>query len=89
MAGAAALLAGQALPQYTDPQTARSFILDPASGQLLELRIPTTITERLQAQGLLGIGLTQSPVGRKASGEAPPQAEQKPDGSQTIRESKK
>lgn len=91
--GAAALLQGQALPQYTDPATNRTFVLNPGSGQLLELRIPTTVTERLQAQQLLGIGLTENPAGRKATGGAPPQQEQKSDGNggsrQTITESKK
>lgn len=55
----------------------------------LEFRVPITITERLMAQAQLGIGMTQSPVGRKASGEAPPEIEQKGDGSTTVRESKK
>jgi hypothetical protein len=87
--GAAALLAGQALPQYTDPTTQRTFLLDPGSGQILELRIPTTVTERLQAQQLLGIGMTQNPAGRKASGQAPPEQETQPNGDTTIRESKK
>jgi hypothetical protein len=87
--GAAALLAGQALPQYTDPQTQRTFTLDVASGQILELRIPTTITERLQAQQLLGIGLTANPAGRKATGQAPPQQETKSDGRSTVTESEK
>jgi hypothetical protein len=87
--GASALLAGQALPQYTDPQTNRTFILDPTSGQLLELRMPTTITEMLQAQQLLGIGMTQNPTGRKASGQSVPEQETQPNGDTTIRESKK
>jgi len=59
----------------------------------MELRVPSTITERLAAQAMLGIGMTQSPAGRKASGQAPPQAEQKSDGQggqrQTITESQK
>jgi hypothetical protein len=87
--GAAALLAGQALPQYTDPQTQRTFTLDVASGQILELRIPTTVTERLQAQQLLGIGLTQNPAGRKATGQAAPEQETKSDGRSTVTESEK
>lgn len=77
-------------PQFTDPTTNRTFVLDAASGQLLELRVPTTVTERLQAQALLGIGQTVSPAGRKASGEAPPQVEEKDGGSRTtITESNK
>lgn len=69
-----------AIPPYTDPQTGRTFILDPLSGSVLELRIPQTIVERLQAQQMLGIGLTVSPQGRKASGQEPPKSEQKSDG---------
>jgi len=79
-------------PQYTDPDSGRTFTIDPTSGKILELRIPTTITERLQAQQLLGIGQTVSPAGRKASGQAPPQQETKqdePGGRPTITESKK
>lgn len=76
-------------PRYTDPETARNYTLDPASGEVLEVRIPTTVTERLQAQALLGIGQTVSPVGRKASGQAPPQQEEKSDGRSTITESNK
>jgi hypothetical protein len=44
------------------------YTLDPMSGAILEIRTPITITERLQAQQMLGIGLTQSP----ASGQRPP-----------------
>ena len=76
-------------PQFTDEGTGRTFVLDPTGGQLLELRVPTTITERLQAQALLGIGQTASPAGRKASGQEPPQQETKSDGRQTITESSK
>lgn len=63
---------------------------DPATGQPMVpkvLRRPRTITERLQAQQQAGIGQTQSPAGRKASGNAPPQLQQRPDGSATITES--
>ncbi|HEY6415603.1 MAG TPA: hypothetical protein VIX41_05185 [Acidimicrobiales bacterium] len=77
------------LPQYTDPASQRTFALDPSSGQLLEIRVPVTVTERLQAQALLGIGQTVSPAGRKASGQAPPQQEEKSDGRSTITESEK
>ena len=76
-------------PQPVTLEDGRSFLLDPMSGQILELRVPTTITERLQAQQLLGIGLTVSAPGRKASGDAPPKAETKSDGRQTMTESKK
>ena len=83
------LMGGMAPPQFTDPTTNRTFTLDIQSGQLLELRIPTTVTERLQAQALLGIGQTVNPAGRKASGQAPPQTEEKSDGRTTITESEK
>lgn len=83
------MLAGMAPPQFTDPETGRTFTLNVQSGQILEIRIPTTVTERLQAQALLGIGQTVSPVGRKASGQAPPKQEQKSDGHSTITESEK
>jgi hypothetical protein len=79
-------------PKYTDPESGRTFTLDPTSGSVLELRIPNTITERLQAQQLLGIGQTENPAGRKASGQAPPKQETKndqPGGRPTITESKK
>jgi hypothetical protein len=79
-------------PQYTDQESGRTFTIDPVSGKILEIRIPNTITERLQAQQLLGIGQTENPAGRKASGQAPPKAETKhdqPGGRQTITESKK
>jgi hypothetical protein len=57
----------------------RMLLLDPASGQILELRVPTTITERLQAQQMLGLGMMANAQGRKASNEAPPKAETKND----------
>ena len=91
MPGVAQGMAGGALapPQFTDPQTNRTFVLDPASGQLLEIRVPTTVTERLQAQQLLGIGQTVSPAGRKASGQEAPEMEEKSDGRTTVTESSK
>lgn len=64
------------------------YVPDPISGQLLELRTPLTVTERLIAQQQLGIGMTESPAGRKASGQAPPQMEQKSDGRTTVSESR-
>jgi hypothetical protein len=79
-------------PKYTDPTSGRTFTIDPSSGEILELRIPNTITERLQAQQLLGIGQTENPAGRKASGQAPPKQETKhdqPGGRPTVTESRK
>lgn len=64
------------------------YLLDPMSGQILEVRIPITVTERLIAQQQLGIGMTESPAGRKASGQAPPQMETKSDGRSTVTESR-
>jgi len=64
--------------------------VDPLSGMPLPppmtIRKPVTITERLMAQQQLGIGMTVSPVGRKASGGAPPQMETKqgPEGPRTT-----
>ena len=60
--------------------------LDPMTGMVLELREPQTITERLQAQAILGIGMSVNPAGRKASGQAPPSVEEKPtaDGGKRI-----
>lgn len=69
---------GEAIPNG-QPQAPQKYLIDPNTGQLAELRVPTTITERLQAQQMLGIGMTQSPAGRKASGESSPQLEQKSD----------
>ena len=80
------------LPQYTDPASQRTFTIDPMSGQILEVRVPVTVTERLQAQASLGIGQTVNPAGRKASGQAPPSSETKndePGGRATITESEK
>lgn len=70
------------------------YLLDPAHpGQVLEMRTPMTVTERLIAQQMMGIGQTANPAGRKASGQEAPQQEQKSDGAggqrQTITESKK
>jgi hypothetical protein len=80
-----------ALPQYTDPGSGRTFTLT-QQGQIMELRVPVTVTERLQAQSALGIGQTENPAGRKATAQAPPQQETKndqPGGRSTITESKK
>jgi hypothetical protein len=77
------------LPQYTDPASGRNFTMDGSSGQILEIRVPVTVTERLQAQATMGIGQTVNPAGRKASGQAPPEQETKSDGRQTVTESEK
>lgn len=86
--------AAQGIPPqpYVDPASKKQYLLDPASGQILEIRIPSTITERLQAQAMLGIGMTANSQGRKASNEEPAHAEQKndkPGGRTTISTSKK
>lgn len=72
---------------FQDPSTGKNYIVDPNSGQILELRIPQTVTERLQAQALLQIGMSVNPAGRKASGQEPPKNETKSDGRQTTTES--
>jgi len=74
--------------QLAIQQLSGKYTLDPLSGQLLEIRIPNTVTERLIAQNQLGLGMTQNPAGRKASGQAMPQQEQKSDGRTTITESR-
>ena len=56
------------------------YILGP-NGEILELRVPITVVERLQAQQLLQIGMTANAAGRKASGNEPPKNEEKSDGS--------
>jgi len=66
---------------------AAKYTLDPASGQLLEIREPMTVTERLIAQAQLGIGMAENAPGRKATGQAPPKMEQKGDGRTTVTES--
>jgi hypothetical protein len=53
-------------------------------GAILEIRTPVTITERLQAQQMLGIGMTENPAGRKASGGSEPKLESKDGGSRTT-----
>lgn len=51
------------------------------NGEILEIRVPITVVERLQAQMMLGIGMTENPAGRKASGGDAPKQEEKSDGS--------
>lgn len=66
------------------------FLPNPQTGQIMEVRVPQTVTERLMAQQLLGIGMTENPAGRKASGQQEPKIEQKDGGSrQTVTESPK
>lgn len=70
------------------------YLPDPARpGNWLEVRTPMTVTERLMAQQMMGIGMTENPAGRKASGQQAPEAEEKSDGEggsrQTITESSK
>lgn len=87
--GAAVMGGSTGQPQPVQTPDGRAFIMDPLSGQILELRVPTTITERLVAMQQMGIGLTVSAAGRKSSGEAPPKSETKSDGRQTVTESSK
>jgi hypothetical protein len=70
------------LPTLEEPFT--EMVPDPDTGmpvekRKMEVRAPTTITERLIAQNQLGIGMTQSPAGRKSSGQQTPQMKQKTD----------
>jgi hypothetical protein len=79
------LLEGVAAGKYLpDPQR---------PGQFLEIRTPMTITERLIAQQMMGIGMTENPSGRKASGQQGPKVEEKTDEQgaprQTVSESPK
>ena len=60
------------------PGQAKYFV-DPTTGITMEIRKPSTVTERLMAQQQLGIGMTENPAGRKASGQAPPKMETKSD----------
>ena len=74
-------------------QNPGKYIPDPATGQILEMRVPITVVERLQAQMMMGIGMTENPAGRKASGGDTPKQEEKSDGNggtrTTTTESKK
>ena len=69
------------------PMPPKKFVLGP-TGEILEMRLPTTVTERLQAQMLMGIGATSNPAsgegegagaGRPASGGSEPKVEEKRD----------
>jgi len=70
-------------PPPMDPATGQPMV-DPMTGQPMPppmmMKPAETITERLQAQQLMGIGMTESPAGRKASGQKPPHLERKSDG---------
>lgn len=66
-------------PSPVQSSTGKQYLLDPMSGQILEVRVPTTITERLQAQQLLGIGMMANAQGRKATNDAPAKSETKGD----------
>lgn len=78
------------LPALKVPQDPNELLLALAEGRLipdpsrpgmfLEIREPMTITERLMAQQILGIGMTSNPAGRKASGGSEPKLEEKSDG---------
>jgi hypothetical protein len=61
----------------------------PMDGQQapMEVRKPMTIMERLLAQQQLGLGQTENPAGRKASGQQMPHQEQKGDGRVVMAES--
>ena len=91
-AAAQALQQGQPVPPPFTTQDGRQLVFDPASGQVLELRVPSTITERLQAQQLLGIGMMANAQGRKATHDQPVHDEVKgdePGGRHTMSTSKK
>jgi len=64
----------------------KKYVLDPISGQVLEIRVPMTVTERLMAQQMMGIGGSVNPAsaegagaGRPASGGSEPRVEEKKD----------
>ncbi len=91
--GGLALLASGAMPppQYTDPLTGRVYTTDLTSGQILEIRLPHTVTERLAAQKLIGVGQPESAAGRPPTAAVPPHQEIKhdqPGGRSTISESR-
>lgn len=75
-----------AAPAPVDPQQQILMLqqLLQVPGAILEIRTPVTITERLQAQQMLGIGMTENPAGRKASGGSEPKLESKDGGSRTT-----
>lgn len=80
-------------PRPTDPALIQQIQLgmvpgtaiDPMSGQIMQWRRPTTITERLMAQMMMGLGMNESPAGRKASGQSEPGVEVQDNGDGTKR----
>jgi hypothetical protein len=92
LAAAPQIALGAPPPPVTDPQTGQQYVMDPMTGQLMELRVPVTVLERLQAQQQIGLGLVISAQGRKATNAAPAHTETKndrPGGRQTISTSQK
>jgi hypothetical protein len=83
--GAAASMGVVAPPSTIVGSNGQSYIPDPMTGSVLQVRVPTTITERLMAQMMLGIGMTGNPAGRKASGQESPKLEEKKDSSGASR----
>lgn len=78
------------LPKNLKPEEVANLPINPQTGEPQvpsEVRRPVTITERLMAQQMLGLGQTVSPAGRKATGQEPPELKQKSDGSTTVTES--
>ncbi|HET9258285.1 MAG TPA: hypothetical protein VFO16_24230 [Pseudonocardiaceae bacterium] len=71
----AAIQAGMVPNQWIDPQT----------GMVLTVRKPISVTERLMAQQMLGLGQTVSPVGQKASAQTGPAVDVQDNGDGTKR----
>lgn len=89
----AAMAEQQGLPPspFVDPQSGKQYLPSP-DGQVLEIRVPTTIVERLQAQQMIGIGMMANAQGRKATNQEPAHTEtknDKPGGRQTTSTSQK
>ncbi len=59
--------------------------LDPQTGIFIQVRKPITITERLIAQNMMGLGMNESPVGRKATAQSQPGVEVQDNGDGTKR----
>lgn len=72
-----------------DPQTGQPAV-DPTTGAPppppVTVRVPVTITERLLAQAALGLGMTDTSAGRKASGQKSPDLKEKSNGDGTSRQ---
>jgi len=71
----AAIQAGMVPNQWIDPQT----------GLALTVRKPVSVTERLMAMQMMGLGPNVSPVGRKATGQTDPGVEVQDNGDGTKR----